>query len=63
MCDEISITHNSIRDDNACLCVSTESEIIKFIIEQLKPQIGDRLFINRTAFGWSAEKQTCILTK
>ena len=56
MCDEIQITHNSIRDDNACLCASTQEEIVNFIVTELKPQFGETILIQRTPFGWSAEK-------
>jgi hypothetical protein len=61
MCDDLEIINNghreiyhSIRPDGACLCGSTEDEIIKFVVEKIKPQKGYRIIIEKTPFGWQA---------
>jgi hypothetical protein len=57
MCDRILIPDGteieSIREDGACLCNSTDEAILRWIVEHAPElQIGTSLQIKRDPFGW-----------
>ena len=57
MCDRILMPDGtevkSIREDGACLCNSTDEDILRWIVEHvLELQIGTTLEIKRDPFGW-----------
>lgn len=56
MCDRLmpdGTEIESVRPDGACLCNSTNNEILRWIVEHApKLQIGTSLEIKRDPFGW-----------
>jgi len=59
MCNKILMPDGteieSIRPDGACLCNSTDNEILRWIVKHiLELRIGTTLQIKRDPFGWIA---------
>jgi len=57
MCDRILMPDGteieSIREDGACFCDSTDEEILRWIVEHAPElRIGTTLQIKRDPFGW-----------
>jgi len=57
MCDDINITHDSIRQNGDSLRGEKLEDILAFIVAKIGPQIGDTIVIARTPFGWEAGKR------
>lgn len=57
MCDRILMPNGteieSVRPDGACLCNSTNNEIVRWIVEHAPElEIGTTVQIKRDPFGW-----------
>ena len=57
MCDRILMPDGteieSVRPDGACLCNSTDDDIMRWIVEHVpEMRIGTTLQIKRDSFGW-----------